>query len=76
MRGRAVQKLVDVYSDTRYIRCMEDIDRDDVLDFGCLHLSPATAKPARLAPEMDPEEAKALKFIRSAPFRAEALGLA
>lgn len=54
---------------------MADDDTDDLLDFASLHTSPASTRPAKPAAELDPEEKKALDFVRSAPFRAEALKL-
>lgn len=52
-----------------------DTDDTDSLDFANLHMTPASARPAKQTPEIDPEEARSIRFVQSAPFRAENLGL-
>lgn len=53
-----------------------DDGADDFLDFAGMLLSPTGARPAKPRPELDPAEAQALEGVRSAPFKASALGLA
>lgn len=52
-----------------------DTDPDDLaLDFAAMEIAPPT-RPRRKAVEVDKLDAKLAEEVRSAPFRAEALGL-
>lgn len=72
-----MKKLVDTGEDSDYLRRVADtdLDTDDLsLDFANMEIAPPT-RARKPAVEIDKTDARLAEQVRSAPFRAEALGL-